>query len=355
MEDRRRDSISVTHPSLPLGAGGSLLRSFLGPVSDSSHYEDDMNRNEEGTNGGASSVRTEVDKWRLALQLKEIQMSDQAEGRKLGVTWKNLTVKVMPSDARLQENVLSQFNIPRQIKESRQKPQLKTILDASFGCVRPGEMLLVLGKPGSGCTTLLKMLANKKKGYDLLLALTPDSLLTCYRYMHVEGDVHYGSLNAEQAQEYRGSIVINNEEEVFHPTLTVGRTMDFATRLNVPNTLPKDANNSEEHRQKSKRFLMDSMGMSHTNDTKIGDAFVRGVSGGERKRVSIIETLAARASVTCWDNATRGLDASTALDYIRALRSITDTMGTATIVTLYQAVNVSPRDACGPYTDSIAG
>lgn len=105
-----------------------------------------------------------MDEWRLAAQLKEMHMSDQAEGRRLGVTWKDLTVQVIPSDARLQENALSQFNIPQHIRESRQKPQLKTILDSSFGNVKPGEMLLVLGKPGSGCTTLLKMLANKRKG-----------------------------------------------------------------------------------------------------------------------------------------------------------------------------------------------
>jgi ABC-type multidrug transport system ATPase subunit len=71
---------------------------------------------------------------------------------------------VVPADALVQENVISQFNILQQIKEGRQKPELKTILDNSFGSVRPGEMLLVLGRPGSGCTTLLKMLANKRKG-----------------------------------------------------------------------------------------------------------------------------------------------------------------------------------------------
>tara|TARA_R110002003_G_scaffold2760_3_gene24611 strand:+ start:3124 stop:4569 length:1446 start_codon:yes stop_codon:yes gene_type:complete len=155
----------------------------------------------------------------------------------------------------------------------------------------------------------------------------------------VEGDVHYGSLDAKQAQPYRGSIVINNEEEQFFPTLTVGRTMDFATRLNIPNALPKDVDDREDFRQKFKAFLLDSMGISHTEDTKVGDAFVRGVSGGERKRVSIIEALATRASVMCWDNSTRGLDASTALEYTRALRCMTDEMGIATIVTLYQAGN----------------
>lgn len=115
--------------------------------------------------------------------------------------------------------------------------------------------------------------------------------------------------------------------------------MDFATRLNIPDTLPNNAENREDYRVKFKNFLLDSMGITHTEDTKVGDAFVRGVSGGERKRVSIIETLCTRGSVMCWDNSTRGLDASTALEYTRALRSMTDTMGLATIVTLYQAGN----------------
>lgn len=160
-----------------------------------------------------------------------------------------------------------------------------------------------------------------------------------YRYAELEGDVHWGTLDAKESSNYRGSIVINTEEELFFPTLTVGKTMDFATRLNIPSTLPKDADNAEDYRLKFKSFLMDSMGISHTEDTKVGDAYVRGVSGGERKRVSVIETMANRASVVCWDNSTRGLDASTALEYTRALRCLTDELGITTIVTLYQAGN----------------
>jgi ABC-type multidrug transport system ATPase subunit len=164
-------------------------------------------------------------------------------------------------------------------------------------------------------------------------------LLTLVRYTQIEGDVHYGSLTAEEALQYRGNIVINTEEELFYPTLTVGRTLDFATHLNIPKTLPNGCSNAEEYRQQFKAFLLDSMGIAHTEGTKVGDAFVRGVSGGERKRVSIVEALSTKASVMCWDNSTRGLDASTALEYTHALRSLTDAMGIATIVTLYQAGN----------------
>lgn len=43
-------------------------------------------------------------------------------------------------------------------------------------------------------------------------------------------------------------------------------------------------------------------GLSHTNNTKVGNDFVRGVSGGERKRVSIAEMFLAGATIGAWDN-----------------------------------------------------
>ncbi|KAI8933384.1 hypothetical protein NX059_009999 [Plenodomus lindquistii] len=318
----RRMSSSAWSGGIPAGTGDEVLRTLSRTFSGKSRHDEEMEQLDEEESADADSARTRVDGWRLASQVKQMQGNDPAESRKLGVTWNNLSVKVVPADALVQENFVSQFNIAQRFRESRQKPELRKILDTSSGCVKPGEMLLVLGRPGSGCTTLLKLLANKRKGYA-----------------EIEGDIHYGTLTSKEAEPYRGSIVINTEEELFYPTLSVGKTMDFATRLNIPDTLPKDVKDREEYRVQNKEFLLDSMGISHTADTKVGDAFVRGVSGGERKRVSIIETLATRGSVVCWDNSTRGLDASTALEWARALRSMTDTMGVATIVTLYQAGN----------------
>jgi ATP-binding cassette, subfamily G (WHITE), member 2, SNQ2 len=70
---------------------------------------------------------------------------------------------------------------------------------------------------------------------------------------------------------------------------------------------------------------------------KVVDKFIRGISGGEKKRVSIAETMVTRAAVGCWDNSTRGLDASTALEYCRSLRVLTNLAKVSTIVTIYQA------------------
>jgi ABC-type multidrug transport system ATPase subunit len=265
------------------------------------------------------------DVWGLKHRVEADRDRDARSGlppRRLGITWKNLTVQAVAADATVHENVGSQFNIPKLIKESRRKPPMKTILDSNHGCVKPGEMLLVLGRPGSGCTTLLSVLANRRRGYS-----------------SVTGDVHYGAMPAADAERYRGQIVMNTEEELFFPSLTVGQTMDFATRLKVPFKLPEGVKSKKELQKQTHDFLLESMGISHTHSTKVGNEFVRGVSGGERKRVSIIETLATRGSVYCWDNSTRGLDASTALEWAKAVRAMTDVLGLASIVTLYQAGN----------------
>ncbi|KAK4140476.1 ABC-2 type transporter-domain-containing protein [Dichotomopilus funicola] len=244
--------------------------------------------------GSAGSVTASEHEVPWTVQPKEDRLGPDVRPRRLGITWTDLTVTAVAADATIHDNFTSQYNFAQKARDSRAKPPLKTILDDSHGCVKPGEMLLVLGRPGSGCTTLLSVLANRRRGYQ-----------------SVDGDVHYGSMPAVDAEQYRGQIVMNTEEELFFPSLTVDQTMDFATRLKVPfNNPTQDATTREALRKETRDFFLDSMGISHTHSTKLGNEFIRGVSGGERKRVSIVECMATRGSVFCWDNSTRGLDAS---------------------------------------------
>ncbi|KAL2054657.1 hypothetical protein ABVK25_004960 [Lepraria finkii] len=296
------------------------------PVDGGSHLALPLRAPNDSEDSFADTVySSKADDWDLMPEVKAYQRQNEADhlqGRKLGVTWTHLTVKGISADASLNENVLSQFNVPQMLKESRHKPPLKTILEDSHGCVKPGEMLLVVGRPGAGCTTLLKMLSNRRSGFA-----------------EVNGKVSFGSLSEKDAERYRGQIVINTEEELFFPTLEAGHTMDFATKLKVPNQLPTNIKTPGEFQKDYRNFLLKALGIEHTEHTKVGNEYVRGVSGGERKRISIAETIASRASVFCWDNSTRGLDASTALQYTKAIRAMTDIVGLSTIATFYQASN----------------
>lgn len=246
--------------------------------------------------------------------------------KKVGVMYKGLTVRGVGASASftktLPEAILGTFGpdlyriVSRFVPALRfgKHPPLRVLINDFTGAVRDGEMMLVLGRPGSGCSTFLKVIANERESYAA-----------------VEGEVSYGGITAqEQRKHYRGEVNYNPEDDQHLPNLTVWQTLKFALM-----------NKTRKHDARSIPVIIDALlkmfGIAHTKGTLVGDEYVRGVSGGERKRVSIAETLATKSTVVCWDNSTRGLDASTALDYAKSLRVMTDISNRTTFVTLYQA------------------
>lgn len=122
------------------------------------------------------------------------------------------------------------------------------------------------------------------------------------------------------------------------PHLNVAQTLEFAAKTRAPQRAARlDGKTRKEYISDMRDVLATTFGLRHTYKTKVGNDYVRGVSGGERKRVSIAETLSSRARVQFWDNSTRGLDASTALEYAQALRVATNLAKTTCIVCIYQA------------------
>jgi ABC-type multidrug transport system ATPase subunit len=85
------------------------------------------------------------------------------------------------------------------------------------------------------------------------------------------------------------------------------------------------------------QVIMAVFGLTHTYNTRVGNDFIRGVSGGERKRVSIAEMALASSPLAAWDNSTRGLDSATALKFVESLRLLSDLTGSAHVVAAYQA------------------
>jgi ABC-type multidrug transport system ATPase subunit len=133
-------------------------------------------------------------------------------------------------------------------------------------------------------------------------------------------------------------VLYNPEDDLHYPTLTVRDTLLFALRLRTPG---KEGRLPGESRKDYQETFLSAIAklfwIEHALGTKVGNALIRGISGGEKKRVSIAEALVTRASTQSWDNSTRGLDASTALEYVQSLRSLTDMANVSTLVALYQA------------------
>lgn len=116
----------------------------------------------------------------------------------------------------------------------------------------------------------------------------------------------------------------------------MGETLTFASRARSVRHTPRGF--SRQQLDTLRRDVMIAIfGLNHTIDTLVGDDFVRGVSGGERKRVSIAEASLTGAKFQCWDNSTRGLDSANAINFCNNLRLQAYLLDVASVVTLYQA------------------
>ncbi|ERS96089.1 ABC multidrug transporter [Sporothrix schenckii 1099-18] len=258
---------------------------------------------------------------------------DTGAGRKrLTLTFQDVTVRVQASGAVLGETLFSRID-PRVLLASigGAKPPQRDILHEVSGQVLPGEMLLVLGRPGAGCTSLLRVLANDRASFESGSGT-------------VRGAIHYGSMDHVAARRFRQQITLNTEDDIHFPTLSVDQTLTFALKNKTPRTRPMDGQkdsptDSQTFVAAARSRVLGSLGIAHTAHTKVGNEFIRGVSGGERKRVSLAEVLAAQSPVQLWDQPTRGLDSKTALEFVEMLRHAADTDRTTVVATLYQAGN----------------
>ncbi|ERT01100.1 hypothetical protein HMPREF1624_02339 [Sporothrix schenckii ATCC 58251] len=193
------------------------------------------------------------------------------------------------------------------------------------GVVRKGEMLVVLGPPGAGCTTTLKSIAGEMNGI----------------FVDDKSYFNYQGMSAKEMHtRHRGEAIYTAEVDVHFPQLSVGDTLTFAARARAPRTMP-DGIHKNLFAEHLRDVVMAMFGISHTINTRVGNEYVRGVSGGERKRVTIAEAALSGAPLQCWDNSTRGLDSANAIEFCRTLRTQTELFGSTAIVSIYQ----SPQSA----------
>jgi ATP-binding cassette subfamily G (WHITE) protein 2 (PDR) len=241
-----------------------------------------------------------------------------------GLSFSNLSVYGQRSPTDYQKDVLnillSFSSLFRRIAGTH--AQSIEILHSFDGLVNSGELLLVLGRPGSGCSTLLKTISCDTHG----LIVSKDS------------SRNYKGIGAKDMHEkFRGEAIYMAENDVHFPQLTVGDTLLFAAGARAPRDGTFPDVSREMYARHMRDVVMAALGIGHTVDTAVGNHVIKGVSGGEKKRVSIAEAMLSGSPLQCWDNSTRGLDSANALEFCNILKLQAEMTGITACVSLYQA------------------
>ncbi|KAF2718209.1 ATP-binding cassette multidrug transporter [Polychaeton citri CBS 116435] len=201
------------------------------------------------------------------------------------------------------------------------KPKRIDILQNFEGIIESGDMLVVLGPPGSGCSTFLKTITGETNGFTVDQG----------SYLNYQG-IPAKAMHSR----FKGEAIYTAEVDVHFPNLSVGDTLDFAARARAPRNPPGGFSQAEWARH-LRDVVMAAFGISHTINTQVGNDFVRGVSGGERKIITISEAALSGAPLQAWDNSTRGLDSANAIEFCKTVRLSTELGGAAAAVAIYQA------------------
>ncbi|KAH7116250.1 ABC-2 type transporter [Dendryphion nanum] len=258
------------------------------------------------------------------LRMFRKQLEDEGHQMKsVGVVYKDLNVFGSGAALQLQQTVADMLTAPLRVGKlfSFGKKDRKHILRNFDGVVKSGELLIVLGRPGSGCSTLLKSMCGDLHGLEV----------------DDKSVIHYNGIPQKaMLKEFKGEAIYNQEVDKHFPHLTVGQTLEFAAATRTPSHRVQGMTR-KEHSKFTSQVVMAVVGLTHTYNTKVGNDFVRGVSGGERKRVSIAEMMLAGSPLAAWDNSTRGLDSATAFKFVNTLRIASDFSDSAGVVAIYQA------------------
>ncbi|KAG9132781.1 hypothetical protein Leryth_014063 [Lithospermum erythrorhizon] len=248
----------------------------------------------------------------------------------------------LPTVLNFSVNTLETFLNYLHILPSRKKP-LPILHDVS-GIIKPGRMTLLLGPPSSGKTTLLLALAGQ---------LEPDVKME-------RGRVTYNGHGMDEFEPQRTSAYIS-QYDLHIGEMTVRETLAFSARCQGVgarcNMLAELARREKEANIKPDPdidiflkavsiegqetgvmadYMLKILGLEACADTLIGDAMIRGISGGQKKRVTTGEMMVGPSRALFMDEISTGLDSSTTFQIVNSIRQSIHIFQGTTVVSLLQ-------------------
>lgn len=201
-------------------------------------------------------------------------------------------------------------NISCSLSPTKRNPE-KHILRNVSGHASPGRVFAILGPSGAGKTTLLNAISGR---------------VPAATGINLEGAVLFNGISDDS---HAIPIAYVTQQDLFFSQLTGHETLQIAADLRMPR------NATKEHKGKVLDDIVASLALEWACRTRVGDNSTRGISGGERKRLSLACELISSPSIILCDEPTSGLDAFQAERVIMSLRRLA-AMGNTVICSIHQ-------------------
>jgi ABC-type multidrug transport system ATPase subunit/ABC-type multidrug transport system permease subunit len=193
----------------------------------------------------------------------------------------------------------------------------KTILHPVTASFQAGTLNIIMGPSGSGKTSLLNAMALRLH----------NSIGTRYKQF---GEMTFnGAVPSDSVIRSVCSYVCQDDDALL-PSLTVRETLRFSAGLRLPSFMT-----TEEKNRRAEDVLL-KLGLKDCADNLVGSTEIKGISGGEKRRVSIAVQILTDPRVLLLDEPTSGLDAFTASSIMEVLQGLTHE-GRTLIMTIHQS------------------